>query len=449
MNIVIGLGKTGLSCVDYFCKRKQPVMVVDTRDNPPNADVLASRYPHVSLISGELPVDILCKADQLIVSPGVSLKTPVIATAIRQGVPCIGDIELFVREAKAPIIAITGSNGKTTVTTLVGELLKDAGYRVDVCGNIGTPVLEMLHHEAPDFYVVELSSFQLETTYSLKAKVALVLNLSPDHMDRYETVEDYAMAKRRIYQQCDIAISNADEPVCWKDIMAESKVMFSSSEIPEPSSRAGRSIDFYLKDFKGQPFIYYRDEPWFAVAQLPLRGRHNYQNALAALAIGQSVGLTCDQMFYTLKHFFGLPHRCQKVATIHSVDWYNDSKATNIGAVIAALHSVGPWYKRCILIAGGDAKGADLTELKPAVCQYVSHLILLGKDADQLERVFQNSIPYKRVANLMEAVKEARIIAKAGDAVLLSPACSSLDMFKNYEERGELFVKAVQELSHD
>ena len=436
MNIIIGLGKTGLSCVAYFCKRNEPVMVVDTRDNLPNADALAAEYPQVKLIAGELPVDLLCQAKQLIVSPGLSLKTPAIAQAIAQGVPCIGDVELFVREAKAPIIAITGSNGKTTVTTLVGQLLTDAGFRVEVCGNIGTPVLDTLNRATPDFYVLELSSFQLETTYSLKAKIALVLNVSADHMDRYDTVDDYAAAKRRIYHNCDIAICNVDEPICWQGIEAKSKIMFMKT-------------DFYLHDKNGETFIYYRGEPWFAVAELPLRGLHNYQNALAVLAIGHSLGLSCQQMLSTLKDFHGLPHRCQKIATINGVDWYNDSKATNIGAVVAALNSLGPLYKKCVVIAGGDAKGADLSELKPVMCQYVSHLILLGKDADQFEQVFRDSIPCKRVADLKQAVSEAHEVARAGDAAMLCPACSSLDMFKNYEERGELFMKEVKGLMHD
>lgn len=438
MNIVIGLGKTGLSCVEYFCKHEQPVMVMDTREHPPNADTLAASYPQVTLVSGALPEQVLCEADQLIVSPGLSLKTPAIAAAISAGVPCVGDIELFVREAKAPIIAITGSNGKTTVTTLVGELLKDAGFQVEVCGNIGAPVLDTLSRELPDYYVLELSSFQLETTTSLKAKVAVVLNISADHMDRYDTVADYALAKRRIYQQCDIAICNADEPLCWQDIAPPSYVMFSASWVP--------GSDFYVKDYEGQPFIYHQDMPWFAVTELPLQGLHNVQNTLVALAIGYGVGLRAGQMLHTLKRFEGLPHRCQKIASHNGVDWYNDSKGTNIGAVIAALKSLGPLYKKIVLIAGGDAKGADLTELKPIVCQYVSHLIVMGKDADQFEQVFFGCMPCKRVTDLTEAVQEAHEVATCRDAVLLSPACSSLDMFKNYEERGMLFVKAVREV---
>ena len=436
MNIVIGLGKTGLSCVAYFCKRNEPVMVVDTRDNPPNADVLTKEYPQVKLIAGELPVDVLCQAEQLIVSPGLSLKTPAIAQAIAQGVPCIGDVELFVRDAKAPIIAITGSNGKTTVTTLVGQLLQDAGFSVEVCGNIGTPVLDTLNHATPDFYVIELSSFQLETTHSLKAKIALVLNVSSDHMDRYDTVEDYAAAKRRIYNHCEIAICNADEPICWQGIEAKSRVMFMKT-------------DFYLHDVNGEMFIYYQGKPWFSVTELPLRGLHNYQNALAVLAIGHSLGLSREQMLVTLKQFHGLPHRCQKVARIDDVDWYNDSKATNIGAVVAALNSLGPLYKKCVVIAGGDAKGADLNELKPVMCQYVSQLVLLGKDAERFEQVFRGIIPCTRVADLQQAVAAAHQLAHAGDAVMLCPACASLDMFKNYEERGDIFVKEVKGLMHD
>ena len=439
--IVIGLGETGLSCVRYLCEQGHQITVMDTRQAPPQLNVLRAEHPEITVILGDLPRDVLLQADRLVVSPGLSLQTPAIAEARAHGIECVGDIELFAQACYVPVIAITGSNGKTTLTSLMGHMLSEVGYTVEVCGNIGEPVLNTLKNKPSDFYVMELSSFQLETTYSLRAKVAVVLNVSPDHMDRYETLQAYSDAKFRVYAECETAVLNADEPEIWRDFPLD-KPHYTFSVAPDST------VDFHLASNNGEKFIFYKEEPWISLKELPWQGQHNYQNTLAALAIGHALGLDKKQMFSSIKSFVGLPHRCQKIASFLGVDWYNDSKATNVGAVIAALNSLGPLYSDIILIAGGDAKNADLSSLKPPVCQFVSQVILLGKDADRLEALLSEVVQCRRVRTLDEAVALAYDLAKPHSAVLLSPACASLDMFENYKQRGELFVKAVKRIEH-
>lgn len=436
MKVVIGFGKTGLSCIQYLHDQGEVVAAMDSRDEPPNVDLIRAHYPDVKLILGGLCAQTLVQADEIIVSPGLSLKTPEIAQALKLGIPCIGDIELFAREAKAPIIAITGSNGKTTLTTLVGQMLKDAGYHVDVCGNIGTPVLESLRHDLVDYYVMELSSFQLETTQSLHAKIAVLLNVTPDHMDRYDTLDDYAQAKLRIYAGCETAVINANEPYT-QNLPVPHALRFSTTQ--------KHGVNFYLDEYEGQLSFFHDGAVCFPVSDLICRGQHNYENILAALAIGYSLGVSLSSMHHTFADFNGLAHRCQKVASAEGVDWYNDSKATNIGATVAALNSLKPLYAGIILIAGGDAKGADLSPLGPLAAKTVSHVILMGAAAADLEKIMRGHVATTRVNNLQEAVAVAAQNANAGDAVLLSPACASWDMFSNYEERGNLFSTAVKE----
>ena len=395
MKVVIGFGKTGLSCMRYLTRQGERVIAMDSRRQPPNLDVIREQFPTIEVLTGGLQSDVLCEADEIIVSPGLSLTTPQLAAAQAKGIPCIGDIELFARAAKAPIIAITGSNGKTTLTTLVGQLLQDAGHSVEVCGNIGTPVLDILEHDVPDYYVMELSSFQLETTYSLKAHIAVVLNVTPDHMDRYDSLDDYAAAKLRIYDNCETAIVNADEAYT-KQLSHPYQVLFSGTE--------SKSVNFYMQDYLGALYFYHDSQRLFLVNELACQGQHHYQNVLAALAIGITLQLPLMAMRQTLQRFSGLPHRCQKVASAFGVDWYNDSKATNIGATAAALNSLGPLYNQLILIAGGDAKGADLSGLGPIAGRSVAHVVLLGAAAADLEAILADHVPTTRVANLQQAV---------------------------------------------
>lgn len=432
MIVVLGLGVTGLSCIRYLQARGESAIVIDSREQPPLLSECQKEFPDIKIILGRLPAEIMLAAKEIIVSPGLSLQTPVLQQAIAKGIPCIGDVELFVREARAPIIAITGSNGKTTLTTLAGQMLQDAGCKALVCGNIGLPVLDVLSQPVPDYYVMELSSFQLEATYSLQAKVAIVLNVSPDHMDRYNSVDDYCAAKQRIYQDCEVAILNQDEPEIWRTLKL-------------PAQRYTFSVlgdaDFMLKDNA----VYAQQQCWLNISMLPNQGRHHCQNILAALAIGFALGLDREVMLKTVQNFSGLAHRCQKIASSKGVDWFNDSKATNVGATVAALNSLKPLYSDIILIAGGDAKGADLSALKPAVMHNVSHLLIIGAATAELVELFEGVVSYQRVTSLAEAVQKAAVQAVPNTAVLLSPACASWDMFQNYEQRGNTFIDAVKE----
>lgn len=433
MQVVVGLGKTGLACVHYLLKQGLPVAVFDTRVSPPNLDTFKTDYPDVPLYLGDLPDAVMAAAAQFIISPGVPLDTPIILEAQAKGVSCVGDIELFAQAAKAPIIAITGTNGKTTTTTLVGELLSHAGLRVLVGGNIGEPVLNLLDHPAPDYYVLELSSFQLELTFSLRATVAVLLNLSADHMDRYPSIESYCQAKQRIFSGCQYAVVNADEPCTWQGANLPRHVtQFSTLDAPADVrwiNEASLLIHDVLVDAK---------------ALVAHNGLHP-QNVCVALAVGSILGLPLDVCCEAVKQFQSLPHRCQWVCKQAGVDWFNDSKATNAGAVVAAMSVLGPRYKKLIWIAGGDAKESVLDSLIPSVRQYVRHAYLIGQDAAQLEALCKTvQVSCEKKNSLAEAVSAAVRAAQPGDAVLLSPACASWDMFRNYEDRGDQFMALVR-----
>lgn len=436
--LVVGLGETGFSCVAYLRSKNVKVIVVDTREHPPKYIACREQFPTVDIVLGAFSSELFSNAHTIVISPGVSLQEPVIQAAIAQGVSVVGDIELFVRDAKAPIVAITGSNGKTTLTTLMGELIHQSGQKAIVCGNIGTPVLEVLSQPVPDFYVLELSSFQLETTYSLKARVAVLTNLSPDHMDRYATVDHYLQAKQRVFLNCDYAVVNQDEKNTWENLtFSHPPVSFT---LQKPSANAWGIFEGCLA---------YGDQQLVAIHDLILQERFNQQNFLAALAMGSVIGLPIQKMVATLKTFSGLPHRCQRVPTQDGIDWYDDSKGTNPGAVIAAIESVHHRHhpKKIVLIAGGDGKGVDFSILAPVVKQYVAHVVVLGKDAALLQQALQTVTSVTRVNTVREAVAYAKTIAQTGDAVLLSPACSSLDQYKSYAERGKDFVAAVGGIS--
>lgn len=437
MKLVVGIGLTGLSCIQYLIERGERVGAIDSRQKPPELEQLQKRYPQVPFFTGGFHSPLLVQADELIVSPGVSLQEPALAARIAEGVPAIGDVELFAREVTKPVIAITGSNGKTTVTSLMGKMVKEAGYQVEVCGNIGQPVLTALTKPIPDFYVAELSSFQLETTYSLKPLAAVVLNVCQDHMDRYETYEDYYKAKRRIYRGCQHPVINADEPQIWQNIAFQTSPQTFSIQAQQ---------GFCLREYNGEFYLALNEQLLLPVKSLPFCQRYEYQNALAALALGSAAGLPLQSMLNTLKNFQGLPHRCQAVGEYQGVRWFNDSKGTNVGATIAALISLGSSKRgQLILIAGGDSKKADLSALVAPVCQFVDHLVLLGKDAPLLENLFQGKLPLTKVNTMEAAVVFAAELAQPHDVVLLSPACASLDMFKNYAHRGEVFVQAIKD----
>ncbi len=433
--IVVGLGKTGLSCVRFLLAQGESVMVVDSRMNPPGLDELKAEFPAVPVALGPFDASLLCAAKSLLVSPGVSLRSSGIAEAIAQGVDALGDVELFARHAKAPVIAITGSNGKSTVTTLVYDMARAAKKDVRIGGNIGTPLLELLQANEPDLYVLELSSFQLETTHSLKPAAAAILNISQDHLDRYADMQAYIDAKRRIFAHADSRIINADDVVVSAMCADQKKCVRFTLQAPQSDN------DFGLRQQDGSLWLARGDKLLLPVAELKTAGMHNVANALAALALGERVGLPMIAMLEALRHFKGLPHRCQWIANKNGVDWYNDSKATNVGSAEAAIKG---FDRPVVLIAGGEGKGQDFSPLKDALVDKGRAVILIGRDAPVVEAALESIVPVQRAASMGEAVVKAAQLAQSGDAVLLAPACASFDMFSGFEARGECFTAAVQ-----
>jgi UDP-N-acetylmuramoylalanine--D-glutamate ligase len=439
MRIVVGLGKSGMSLVRFLARQGLPFAVVDTRANPPELSTLRAQYPQVEVRCGELDVEFLCRAQELLVSPGLAIATPALQAAAARGVKLSGDIDLFARYAKAPIVAITGSNAKSTVTTLVGEMAAAAGKKVAVGGNLGTPALDLLSDDV-ELYVLELSSFQLETTHSLNAQVATCLNISEDHMDRYADLPAYHLAKHRIFRGAKQVVVNADDALS-RPLLGEA-VPVTLFGLGKPDFNR-----FGLLEEHGEKYLGYQFAGLMPVRELKIRGAHNQANALAALALGQAVGLPCEPMLAALRNFAGLPHRCQWLRELNSVSYYDDSKATNVGAALAAIEGLGADIAgKLVLIAGGDGKGADFAALKAPVGKFCRAVILLGRDAERLAQALAGSTELIRVSTLEEAVQRSAELVQSGDAVLLSPACASLDMFKNFEQRGQLFAQAVEGL---
>lgn len=438
--LIVGLGKTGLSCARFLNKRGVEVAVTDSRENPPGLESLQQELPDMAVFVGAFSQEVFERADVLIVSPGVSVNELHIQAAQARGAEVIGDVELFSRIAEASVLAITGSNGKSTVTTLLGEMVRASGLNVAVGGNLGTPVLDLLEQPVPDFYVLELSSFQLETTSSLNAKAATLLNISEDHMDRYNSLEDYIEAKTRIFSGDGVVVLNKDD----EQVIKLKKCLKNSHEVIEFTLAKPLTDEFGVCDKDNQQWLCIADKNLLPVSRLKIKGKHNIANALAALALGQAAGLSMDAMLHTLEVFPGLPHRTQWVASINGVDWFNDSKATNVGAAQAAINGIEA--RHLILIAGGQGKGQDFMPLKETVKEKVSTVILMGEDRQLLEKALADSTEMIIVNSMNEAVNKAASIAQKGDVVLLSPACASFDMFSGYEERGNVFIKAVKEV---
>ena len=438
--IVVGLGKSGMSLVRHLARRGLPFAVADTRANPPELAALQAQYPEVEVRCGLLDPDFLCRASELLVSPGLALSTPALQAAAAKGVKLSGDIELFAREAKAPIVAITGSNAKSTVTSLVGEMAAAAGRKVAVGGNLGTPALDLLADDV-ELYVLELSSFQLETTDRLDAEVATCLNVSEDHMDRYDGLPAYHQAKHRIFRGARQVVVNRDDRLS-RPLVAE--------DVPAWSFGLGKPDfkGFGLFEENGERYLAFQFDALMPANQLKIRGAHNQSNALAALALGHAVGLPMKSMLSTLRSFGGLAHRCQWVGERRGVSYYDDSKATNVGAALAAIDGLGSDIDGdLVLIAGGDGKGADFSALHSPVHHQCRAVVLLGRDAERLAAALDGAAPIHRVQTLQQAVELAAQLAQPGDAVLLSPACASLDMFENFEDRGRQFAAAVGALS--
>ncbi len=437
--VVVGLGLTGLACVRYLLRHGVTPTVTDSRTAPPGLDALQREAAHVVAHCGELDRALLNQAGTVLVSPGVALSTPALVEAAAAGAELIGDIELFARQTEVPVVAITGSNGKSTVTTLVGEMARQAGLRVAVGGNLGRPALELLDEPA-ELYVLELSSFQLETTCSLQPVAAAVLNLSPDHQDRYADMASYAAAKQRILRGAATAILNRDDP--WVAAMADPKQATRWFTLGDPEG-----ADLGVIDVSGVAWLVAGEERLMQADEVALSGQHNRANALAALAIGRAIGLPLAAMRQVLGGFSGLPHRSRRVAEIDGVVWYNDSKGTNVGATLAAVAGIPG--ERIVLIAGGDGKGADFAPLAGAVAERCRAVVLIGRDAPRLQAALAETVPLQRAETLKEAVQQAAELARPGDSVLLSPACASLDMFRDYADRGEQFEAAVNRLRRE
>lgn len=441
-NMVVGLGVTGLSVVDYLSRQGAIITVIDSRHVPPKLSDCRAKFPKVRVMTGELEPDSFRRVDRVILSPGVPVNHPAIQAAIKAGTEVIGDVELFAREAKKPIIAITGSNGKSTVSALVADMLKAAGHKVGLGGNYGTPALSLLDEDV-DFYVIECSSFQLETTESLRASVATILNLTPDHMDRYTNTAQYLQAKMRIFNHCETAVINRSQPFI-PTIKGGAGVPQISFGLDVPPNN-----DYGLINLKDGPWLAKGLETFLPVKDVPLLGQHNIANVLAAMALCDAVGVNLEVMVEAIKNFKGLPHRCELVEEFNQVAWINDSKGTNVGATISALEGLDNRVKgKWVVILGGQSKETDFSPLYEPVCQKCKGVILIGETASNLHELFSSSgLQLYGATSMSQAVAHAYNCAAPGDGVLLSPACSSFDMFRNFEARGQAFKREVQRLA--
>ena len=446
--VVLGAGMTGLSCLRFLHSQGLSFAINDSRQMPfASEEILAQYnkdYPEVNFVLGQWQQALLANADMVIASPGIDLDKEGIRAVISPECEVLGDVELFCRlnnnsEKPMSMLALTGSNGKSTVVSLLAYLAKELSVRAELAGNIGEPILDLLlpnnASKMVDMVIAELSSFQLETLKSMKAIATSVLNLSDDHLDRHKTLANYQAIKQGIYPQGKVAVINRQDEATATLVSNQKTISFG---IDKPSHG-----HFGLSTIGNSTWIMFGDQALTPLEQLPLAGLHNAQNYMAALALGYCAGWSLAAMVDKMAGFIGLEHRCQRVISNDDIQWINDSKATNVGATLAALSGLAPTLtagEKLILIAGGDGKGADFSPLKPLFNNAVSHLITLGKDGDEIAGLADDAI---KVTSLAEAVLQAKKLAQPGDMVLLSPACASIDMFKNYMVRGEQFIAAV------
>lgn len=438
--IVIGLGQTGLSCVRFLLQQNEPVYLVDSRENPPMKSIFTKDYPDVPLYCGVLPALDKLKPFNLVLSPGLAKTHPFIQPIIEQADDVLGDIDLFALNNTAPVIAITGSNGKSTVTKMVGEMAAASGFKPAVVGNIGVPVLSILgDNKSPfDIVVLELSSFQLELINHLSPQVATVLNISPDHLDRYPSYDAYIQAKHRIFERCEMALLNKDDPLANPKVLPSHAHFFSAGK-PDNNQ-------YGILTENGEKFLGKGQQKIVAQSQLPLVGQHNLLNALAAYALGSLAGFKHEAMIEALKKYQGLAHRCQVVSKQSGKTWVNDSKGTNVGATVSAIKGLKQRDNQIVLILGGQPKDQDFSELVPITNTSCRHIILLGEAKEHLYALFQENSRVTKVEDVHQAVKLAASKSQRGDVVLFSPACASFDQFDNFEHRGDTFIAAVQNL---
>ncbi|MGE5128877.1 MAG: UDP-N-acetylmuramoyl-L-alanine--D-glutamate ligase [Sphingomonadaceae bacterium] len=443
--LVLGLGDTGLAVARWVERAGGSVRVADTRATPPRAPDLRSS----ELVTGPFDVRLLAGIDLVCISPGLALAEPLVQHVLARGIPLLGEIELFAWQVRAgqaaKIAAVTGTNGKTTVTALTGHLLRGAGVDCEVAGNIGPAALDALMRRAdagrlPEAWVLELSSYQLETTWSLAPDCAALLNLSEDHLDRYAGLSDYGAAKARIFQGAGVQVLNRDDPGAAALAPAGGRRVSFGLDAPL------RPEDFGVVTAHGRKWLAQGARTLIAADELPIHGWHNAANALAAAALATALGARHEAIVEGLRSFRGLPHRLERVATTGGIAWYDDSKGTNVGATIAALRGLD---QKVVLIAGGDGKGQDFAPLARPVAERASRVLLIGRDAPLIARALASSgVPLETCATLEDAVAIAARSARPGEAVLLSPACASFDMFRDYRHRGEAFAAAVRGLAH-
>ncbi len=440
LKVVAGLGISGVSAVNFLHERGYQVAVTDSRTHPPGHDQIPAG---IQTSFGQLDTELLLQAEEIILSPGLAPQLPEIQQAIAKGIPVVGDIQLLRRATEVPIVAITGSNAKSTVTTLIGLMAKEAGKKVAVGGNLGRPALDLLKDQ-PELIILELSSFQLETTSLLNAEVAVVLNMSEDHLDRHGDMLGYHAAKHRIFQGVKKVVFNRDDALSRPLVPDAVPVQSFGLNAPDMNQYG------VLCDTDGTLWLARGRERLLKSTEMYIQGTHNIANALACLALGEAIGLPLNSMLETLKSFKGLAHRCEYVDTVNNVRYYNDSKGTNIGATLAAIEGLGaaiaPRKGKVVVILGGQGKGQDFKALRAAVQQYVKTVVLIGEDALKIEQSIEGSTEILKAATLQEAVQLCHAKADAEDVVLLSPACASFDMFKGYDDRGHQFVACVKAL---
>ena len=445
--LVVGLGETGLSCIRHLAGIRGRMIAVDSRERPPRRAAVESEFPGVEVRCGRFDASLFGAAAEIVVSPGVSVREPALRAAAARGVPIAGDIELFARAADAPVVAVTGSNGKSTVASLLAEMARRAGMRVGAGGNLGPPALSLLGRNC-ELYVLELSSFQLETTDSLRPAAATVLNVSPDHMDRYESLDDYVAAKRRVLAGGAVIVENLDDPLAASPGGGRRRTIgFSMGEHPRARwyvAGTGDAARIMRRGASGSAGGGSTGAGVVPVDAVPLPGLHNVANALAAFALGDAIGLDAGAMAAALRAYAGLPHRCETVAVRRGVRWINDSKGTNVGATVAAIEGLGA-RGPLVLIAGGLGKGADFSPLLAPAKRHVRCAVLIGRDAPRLDAVLSRGTEVRHAPDLAAAVDAAARTARAGDSVLFSPACASFDMFESFEARGDAFRRLVFE----
>lgn len=441
--VVVGLGISGVSATLFLHQQGVPVAVTDSRQTPPGHEQIPSDIP---TSFGKIDLDLLLQAKEIVLSPGLAVETPEIQQAIAQGIPVISEIQLLRRATQVPIVAITGSNAKSTVTTLMGEMAKNAGRKVAVGGNLGRPALDLLKDD-PELLVLELSSFQLETTTDLGAEVAVILNMSEDHLDRHGDMQHYQDIKHRIFQNAQHIVINRDD--------VRTQVQQHYAPIISFGLDTPNAHQYGICVEQEHIWLMRGEQRLLASHELYLQGLHNIANVLACFALGESIGLDLDSMIATAKQFKGLAHRCEYVNTVNGVRYYNDSKGTNVGATLAAIAGLGSAIAlkggKLALILGGQGKGQDFSLLNPSIQQYVKTVVLIGEDAKIIERdlktTINNDVDILFAQTLQEAVQLCQDATQAEDVVLLSPACASFDMFTGYPQRGERFVQYVHELA--